>query len=72
MVQRRTPEREVGSSKPTCAVLCPNSAKVLVILRKRWLRPDMIEKLLTGTLNLNTNKQTKRSAFKAFLRKNQL
>ena len=24
--------------------------------RKRWLRPDMTEKLLTGTLSLNTNK----------------
>ena len=34
------------------------SPKVLVIPRKRWLHPDMTEKLLTGTLNLNTNKQT--------------
>ena len=25
--------------------------------RKRWLRPNMTEKLLTGTLSLNTNKQ---------------
>ena len=25
------------------------------VLRKRWLCPDMTEKLLTGTLNLNTN-----------------
>ena len=32
------------------------SPKVLVIPRKRWLHPDMTEKLLTGTLNLNTNK----------------
>ena len=34
--------------------------KVLVIPRKRWLRPDMTEKLLTGTLCINTvtNKQT--------------
>ena len=32
------------------------SPKVLVIPRKQWLRPDMTEKLLTGTLNLNTNK----------------
>ena len=31
---------------------------VLVKPRKRWLRPDMTEKLLTGTLSLNTNKQT--------------
>ena len=29
---------------------------VLVKPRKRWLRPDMTEKLLTGTLSLNTNK----------------
>ena len=35
------------------------SPKVLVIHRKRWFRPDMTEKLLTGTLNLNTNKQTR-------------
>ena len=33
------------------------SPKVLVIPRKRCLRPDMTEKLLTETLNLNTNKQ---------------
>ena len=36
------------------------SPKVLVIHRKPWLRPDMTEKLLTGTLNLNTNKQDPR------------
>ena len=30
------------------------SPKVLVIPRKRRLRPDMTEKLLTGTLSLNT------------------
>ena len=30
------------------------SPKVLVIPRKRWLRLDMTEKLLTGKLNLNT------------------
>ena len=29
--------------------------KVLVIPKKRWLRPDMTEKLLTGTLNHKTN-----------------
>ena len=34
------------------------STKVMVKLRKRWLHPDMTEKLLAGTLNLNTNKQT--------------
>ena len=31
--------------------------KVLVIPRKRWLRPAMTEKLLTGTYILNPNKQ---------------
>ena len=35
------------------------SPKVLVIPRKCWLRPNMTEKLLTGTLNLNTNKGKK-------------
>ena len=30
--------------------------KVLVIPRKQWLCPDMTEKLLTGTLSINTNK----------------
>ena len=30
--------------------------KVLVIPRKRWLRPDMTEKLFTKTLSLNPNK----------------
>ena len=39
------------------------SPKVLVIPWKRWLRPDMTEKLLTGTLNLNTNKQTNRQSY---------
>ena len=29
---------------------------VLVKPRKRWLHPNMTEKLLTGTLSLNTNK----------------
>ena len=28
---------------------------VLIKPRKRWLHPDMTEKLLTGTLSLNTN-----------------
>ena len=31
---------------------------VLVIPRKWWLHPDMTEKLLTGRLSLNLNKQT--------------
>ena len=32
--------------------------KRALLPRKRWLRPDMTEKLLTGMLSLNTNKQT--------------
>ena len=39
-------------------VLCPSarhiySPKVLVIPRKRWLCPNMTEKLFTGTLRIN-------------------
>ena len=34
-----------------------NSPQHWLILRKWWFRPDMSEKLLTGTLNANTNKQ---------------
>ena len=32
------------------------STKVLVIPRKRWLHPDMTEKLMTWTLSINTPK----------------
>ena len=38
------------------------SLKVLVIPSKQWLHPDMTEKLLSGTLNLNTNKQISRKS----------
>ena len=40
-------------------VLCPwarhiySPKKVLVIPKKRWLRPNMTEKLFTGTLRIN-------------------
>ena len=51
-VQPHKRHRVVSLSK---AHLLPT---VLVKPRKRWLRPDMTEKLLTGTLSLNTNKQT--------------
>ena len=43
--------RVVSLSKDTFT-----SRKVLVITRKRWLCPDMTEKLLTGTLSLNKTK----------------
>ena len=63
VVECRTPEQEVGGSKRTAAVLCPwarhfTPQKHWLLPRKRWLRPDMTEKLLTGRLSLNTNKQT--------------
>ena len=60
MAEHQTPEREVGDSKPTSVVSLSKilfSPKVLVIHRKRWLRPDMTEKLLIGTLSsTKTNK----------------
>ena len=34
------------------------SPKVLVMLRKRWFRPEMTEILFIWTLSLNKNKQT--------------
>ena len=55
-----TPDPEVGGSSPTrvkpCCVLEQGTStpqKVLVIPRKRWLRPNMTEKLFTGTLRIN-------------------
>ena len=56
----RTPDLEVGVSSPTrvkpwCVLeqgtFTPQ--KVLVIPRKRWLRPNMTEKLFTGMLRIN-------------------
>ena len=56
----RTPDPEVGGSRPTrvkpCCVLEQGTftpQKVLVIPRKRWLRPNMTEKLFTGTIRIN-------------------
>ena len=55
MVERRTPEREVGvrsSLGSPCYLLKQDtfiSQKVLVIPKKQWFRPGMTEKLLTGT-----------------------
>ena len=59
----RTPDPEVGGSSPTrVAVLCPTARyiypqNVLVIPRKRWLRPNMTEKLFTGTLSIKPNQK---------------
>ena len=59
----RTPDPEVGGSSPTrvkpCCVLEQGTftpQKALVIPRKRWLRPNMTEKLFTGTLRINQPK----------------
>ena len=56
----RTPDPEVRGSSPTrvkpCCVLEQGTftpKKVLVIPRKRWLRPNMTEKLFIGTLRIN-------------------
>ena len=57
-----------GGSSPTlvkpCCVLEQGTftpPKVLVIPRKRWLRPNMTEKLFTGTLRINQpTKQVKK------------
>ena len=56
----RTPDPEVGGSSPTrvkpCCVLEQGTftpKNVLVIPRKRSLRPNMTEKLFTGTLRIN-------------------
>ena len=67
MVERRTPNREVLGSNPTrVTVLCPwarhiYSLEYWSMPRKRWLRLDMTAKLLTGALNLNTNKRTNKN-----------
>ena len=53
MVERRTPERQVGGFETYLLRVVSlsktlYSPKVLVIPRKRWLCPDMTEKLLLG------------------------
>ena len=67
MVEHRTLEREVRGLNlpPPCFVLDQDTLlpKVPVIPRKRWILPDMTEKLYTGTLSLNTNKQTNKTGW---------
>ena len=63
VVERQTPEREVGGSILTqISMLCPGARyiylpKVLVIPRKRRLRSNMTEKLFTGMLSKNETKR---------------
>ena len=55
-----------SSLRSPCCVLEQDtftSQKVLVIPRKRWLSPDMTEKLLTGTLNHNKTKTIHNALF---------
>ena len=62
VVERRTPNREVMGSIPTGGTVLSKTHllhTVLVKPKNHSLCPDMTEKLLTGTLSLNTNKQTK-------------
>ena len=62
MVELRTPGGELGGSILTqVAVLYPSARyiyppKVLVIPRKRWLRPDMTEFFFNWTLSKNETK----------------
>ena len=41
--------------KSLSKIYLPPQKKVLVIPRKRWLRPNMTEKLFTGTLSIKPN-----------------
>ena len=56
----RTPDPEVGGSSPTRVKPCCvrehgtfTPQKVLVISRRRWLRPNMTDILFTGTIRFN-------------------
>ena len=80
MAEFLTPDREVGGSIPTSTVMCPSAIckdtvtprKVLVIPRKRWLHPEMTEKLLTGMLSIITNKQTNKQTNTIYAPKSEL
>ena len=64
----RTPDPEIGVRAPLGSPCCvleqdifthpppPPKKKVLIIPRKRWLRPNMTEKLFTGTLSIKKKK----------------
>ena len=60
VVESLTPEREVGLDTYLRRVVSLSldtftPRKVLVIPRKQWLHPNITEKLVTGTLTINTN-----------------
>ena len=50
-------DRSVVSLNKIYTFTCTSQKVLKIIHRKRWLCPDMTEKLLTGTLSLNQNKQ---------------
>ena len=61
VVESPTPERGWGFDNYLRRVVSLSkdtftSRKVLVIPRKRWLRPNLTEKLLTGMFSINTKK----------------
>ena len=62
----RTPDREIGGSSPTrvtpCCVL-EQGIFTPQIPRKRWLRPNMTEKLFTGTLRINQSTNLENNMF---------
>ena len=59
MVEHRTPNREVLGSIPTSGTVLCHINCLQYWLNSGSVRPDMTEKLLTGTLSLSTNKQNK-------------
>ena len=64
MVEHQSPNQEVLGPPPWRHLVVSLSKThllptVLFKPRKRWLRPDLTEKLLTGTLSLNTKKKKK-------------
>ena len=65
MAERWNPEQEVGvqNPPPQCSSLSKTlySPKVLIIPRKRWVRPDMTAKIVDWDVkpqHKQTNKQT--------------
>ena len=56
MVERRTPERVVDPDPHSCRRVVSLS-KIHLPPRKWWLRPDITEKLFTGTLSKNETKR---------------
>ena len=68
MVERWTSEQKSGFETylrgDVSLSMTLYSQKILVIPRKQWHRLDMTEKLLTGTLSLNTYKQTNKQTNK--------